>query len=325
MWWETLVYFASGGLDEALYNVIAMAREQEIPFVFALGRKALGRCVNKLVPVSVVGIFNYSGAEVRQCHPRKRSLRAVPHLTFFLIYNHSFSFRVSSTNWCLLLKKPGRPTKTWCQPWSRSRLRKPWKMKRRSHTKWVIIGTILLPLLFLFAPFSQNLSQRSMKKSTVSFRNVSLLPLALFLPLRCCWDEKSESNQPTHSFRDQLEKYGWDVRCLGGLRNWTEPTCTISQPEGRWWFGSQLWQRSVWLHCCPAQDSTSHAGHRGEGRGPGGRSAGAGLAAEHRDGLFGRELQGPPELLHHFHHFHLGAWHVRGGRGGGRRGGGLHS
>jgi ribosomal protein L7Ae-like RNA K-turn-binding protein len=54
-----------GGLDEALYNVIAMAREQEIPFVFALGRKALGRCVNKLVPVSVVGIFNYFGAEVR--------------------------------------------------------------------------------------------------------------------------------------------------------------------------------------------------------------------------------------------------------------------
>ncbi|XP_037553143.1 selenocysteine insertion sequence-binding protein 2-like [Nematolebias whitei] len=54
---------AKGGLDEALYNVIAMAREQEIPFVFALGRKALGRCVNKLVPVSVVGIFSYSGAE----------------------------------------------------------------------------------------------------------------------------------------------------------------------------------------------------------------------------------------------------------------------
>ncbi|AWP01369.1 putative selenocysteine insertion sequence-binding protein 2-like [Scophthalmus maximus] len=54
---------AKGGLDEALYNVIAMAREQEFPFVFALGRKALGRCVNKLVPVSVVGIFNYSGAE----------------------------------------------------------------------------------------------------------------------------------------------------------------------------------------------------------------------------------------------------------------------
>lgn len=60
----------AGGLDEALYNVIAMAREQEIPFVFALGRKALGRCVNKLVPVSVVGIFNFSGAEVHtHTHP----------------------------------------------------------------------------------------------------------------------------------------------------------------------------------------------------------------------------------------------------------------
>nr|XP_033776684.1 selenocysteine insertion sequence-binding protein 2-like isoform X3 [Geotrypetes seraphini] len=54
---------SKGGLDEALYNVIAMAREQEIPFIFALGRKALGRCVNKLVPVSVVGIFNFAGAD----------------------------------------------------------------------------------------------------------------------------------------------------------------------------------------------------------------------------------------------------------------------
>lgn len=67
------VYCVAGGLDEALYNVIAMAREQEIPFVFALGRKALGRCVNKLVPVSVVGIFNYSGAEVRHSHPLKNT------------------------------------------------------------------------------------------------------------------------------------------------------------------------------------------------------------------------------------------------------------
>lgn len=67
------VYCVAGGLDEALYNVIAMAREQEIPFVFALGRKALGRCVNKLVPVSVVGIFNYSGAEVMHFHPLKNT------------------------------------------------------------------------------------------------------------------------------------------------------------------------------------------------------------------------------------------------------------
>ena len=33
--------------------------------MFALSRKALGRCVNKAVPVSLVGIFNYDGAQVR--------------------------------------------------------------------------------------------------------------------------------------------------------------------------------------------------------------------------------------------------------------------
>ncbi|XP_069784780.1 selenocysteine insertion sequence-binding protein 2 isoform X2 [Narcine bancroftii] len=54
---------SKGGLDEALYTIIEVAREQEIPFVFALNRRALGRCVNKAVPVSVVGIFSYDGAE----------------------------------------------------------------------------------------------------------------------------------------------------------------------------------------------------------------------------------------------------------------------
>lgn len=74
----------AGGLDEALYNVIAMAREQEIPFVFALGRKALGRCVNKLVPVSVVGIFNFSGAEVHK-HTNTHVVFHVEWGLFFLI------------------------------------------------------------------------------------------------------------------------------------------------------------------------------------------------------------------------------------------------
>uniref|UniRef100_V9KDP1 Selenocysteine insertion sequence-binding protein 2 n=1 Tax=Callorhinchus milii TaxID=7868 RepID=V9KDP1_CALMI len=52
-----------GGLDDALHNIISIACEQEIPFVFALNRKALGQCVNKPVPVSVLGIFSYDGAE----------------------------------------------------------------------------------------------------------------------------------------------------------------------------------------------------------------------------------------------------------------------
>ncbi len=53
-----------GGLDEALNNIIQMCSEQDVPFVFALGRRALGRACAKLVPVSVVGVFNYEGTEV---------------------------------------------------------------------------------------------------------------------------------------------------------------------------------------------------------------------------------------------------------------------
>jgi hypothetical protein len=54
----------SGGLDDALNNIIHMCTEQDVPFVFALGRRALGRACAKLVPVSVAGVFNYEGSEV---------------------------------------------------------------------------------------------------------------------------------------------------------------------------------------------------------------------------------------------------------------------
>ena len=54
----------AGGLDEALNNIVGIAQENEVPIVFALGRRALGRACAKLVPVSVVGIFNYEGCEV---------------------------------------------------------------------------------------------------------------------------------------------------------------------------------------------------------------------------------------------------------------------
>ncbi|KAM4050478.1 selenocysteine insertion sequence-binding protein 2 [Anomaloglossus baeobatrachus] len=54
---------SKGGLDDTLQAIINSACEQNIPFVFALNRKALGRCVNKAVPVSVVGIFSYDGAQ----------------------------------------------------------------------------------------------------------------------------------------------------------------------------------------------------------------------------------------------------------------------
>ena len=64
--------FISGGLYEALNNIIQMCSEQDVPFVFALGRRALGRACAKLVPVSVVGLFNYEGSEVCRAFCLKR-------------------------------------------------------------------------------------------------------------------------------------------------------------------------------------------------------------------------------------------------------------
>ncbi|XP_076080464.1 uncharacterized protein LOC143051484 isoform X1 [Mytilus galloprovincialis] len=54
---------SKGGLDDALNNILTLCNEQNVPFVFALGRRALGRACAKMVPVSVVGIFNFSGSE----------------------------------------------------------------------------------------------------------------------------------------------------------------------------------------------------------------------------------------------------------------------
>jgi len=58
---------APGRLDEALNGIIQMCQKQHVPFVFALGRRALGRACAKPVPVSVVGIFSCDGVEVLPC------------------------------------------------------------------------------------------------------------------------------------------------------------------------------------------------------------------------------------------------------------------
>lgn len=55
---------SKGGLDDAINFIIQTSMEQNVPFVFALGRKGLGKAVNKLVPISVIGLFDFSGAEV---------------------------------------------------------------------------------------------------------------------------------------------------------------------------------------------------------------------------------------------------------------------
>lgn len=66
-----MYFFASGGLDDALNLILELCNDQKVPFIFALGRRALGRACAKLVPVSVVGIFNYEGSEVSSENPNQ--------------------------------------------------------------------------------------------------------------------------------------------------------------------------------------------------------------------------------------------------------------
>ncbi|XP_039256732.2 selenocysteine insertion sequence-binding protein 2-like [Styela clava] len=54
---------SKGGLDDALQQILLLCKTQSVPHVFALGRCAMGRAVSKLVPVSIIGIFDYSGVE----------------------------------------------------------------------------------------------------------------------------------------------------------------------------------------------------------------------------------------------------------------------
>ena len=56
------IYFL-GGLDDVLSQLLLYCEENQIPIVFALGRRALGRACGKFVPVSIVGIFDYSGVD----------------------------------------------------------------------------------------------------------------------------------------------------------------------------------------------------------------------------------------------------------------------
>lgn len=53
-----------GGLDETLSSIIALCQENQVHLVFALKRQRLGKVLLKKVPVSIVGIFNYNGADV---------------------------------------------------------------------------------------------------------------------------------------------------------------------------------------------------------------------------------------------------------------------
>lgn len=53
----------TGGLDEAVKRLLDSARRMDLPIVYALSRRKIGRVLLKKVPVSCVGIFNYQATE----------------------------------------------------------------------------------------------------------------------------------------------------------------------------------------------------------------------------------------------------------------------
>ncbi|XP_059486006.1 selenocysteine insertion sequence-binding protein 2 [Neocloeon triangulifer] len=52
-----------GGLDEKILEIIRLARESQTPYMFALGRRKLGKILIKKVPISCAVVINSDGAE----------------------------------------------------------------------------------------------------------------------------------------------------------------------------------------------------------------------------------------------------------------------
>ena len=53
----------TGGLDEAVKRLLDTARRLDLPVVYALSRRKMGRVLMKQVPVSVCGVLNYQATE----------------------------------------------------------------------------------------------------------------------------------------------------------------------------------------------------------------------------------------------------------------------
>ena len=60
MYWLCLV----GGIDDVVKEILDLARQQDVPVVFALNRRQLARILKKKFNIGCVGLFNYDGAEV---------------------------------------------------------------------------------------------------------------------------------------------------------------------------------------------------------------------------------------------------------------------
>ena len=53
----------TGGLDEAVEHLLNLVRQADLPIVYALSRRKIGRVLCKKVPVSCCGILNYQAME----------------------------------------------------------------------------------------------------------------------------------------------------------------------------------------------------------------------------------------------------------------------
>ena len=61
---STVGVVLTGDFEDTLQSLIGDCHNQNVPCVFALGRKALGRVCAKPVPVSLVGILSCAGVQV---------------------------------------------------------------------------------------------------------------------------------------------------------------------------------------------------------------------------------------------------------------------
>ena len=68
-----------------LMRIIQLCNDFNIPMVYALNRRKMGGILRKKVPVSIVGIFSYDGAEVvYECHISLKTLNIFSiHILYF--------------------------------------------------------------------------------------------------------------------------------------------------------------------------------------------------------------------------------------------------
>ena len=61
---QLFYFYIAGGIDDYLSSILEFCKEQNVATIFAMNRHNLGYTLKKKAPVSIVGIFNYDGAQV---------------------------------------------------------------------------------------------------------------------------------------------------------------------------------------------------------------------------------------------------------------------